>query len=87
MNNFTFNGRHYLQKHGTAMGTKMAPSFANLFLAKFEHDALPNAPYLTHTWLRFLDDIFFIWTEGSDKLKIFVDYLNNLHPTMFTFPY
>ena len=82
MNNFTFNGRHYLQKHGTAMGTKMAPSFANLFLAKFEHDALRNAPYLPHTWLRFLDDIFFIWTEGSDKLKVFVDYLNNLHPTI-----
>ena len=22
-----------------------------------------------------------IWTEGSDRLKIFVDYLNNIHPT------
>ena len=26
MNNFTFNNKHYLQKHGTALGTKMAPS-------------------------------------------------------------
>ena len=60
----------------------MAPSFANLFLAKFEHDALTNSPYLLHTWLRFLDDIFAIWTEGSDKLKVFVHYLNNLHPTI-----
>ena len=25
MNNFTFNDSHYLQIHGTAMGTKMAP--------------------------------------------------------------
>ena len=72
MNIFTFNDKH-LQKHGTAMGTKMAPSFANLFLAKFEHDALNNAPYQPHTWLRFLDDIFVIWIEGSDKLTIFVD--------------
>ena len=40
------------------------------------------ANYLPHTWLRFLDDIFVIWTEGSDKLKVFVDYLNNLHPTI-----
>ena len=40
MNNFTFNGKHYLQIHGTAMGTRMAPSYANLFLAKFETDAL-----------------------------------------------
>ena len=82
MNNFTFNNKHYLKKNGTAMGTKMAPSFANLFLAKFERDALTNASYLPHTWLRFLDDIFVIWTEGSDKLKVFVDYLNNLHPTI-----
>ena len=39
MNNFTFNSKHYLQKHGTAMGTRMAPSYANLFLGKFERDA------------------------------------------------
>ena len=53
MNNFTFNSKHYLQKHGTAMGTKMAPSYANLFLGKFEHDALLNSPYQPHIWLRF----------------------------------
>ena len=23
-----------------------------------------------------------IWTEGSDNLKIFIDYLNNIHPTI-----
>jgi hypothetical protein len=31
-NNFTFNGDHYLQINGTAMGTKMAPSYANIFM-------------------------------------------------------
>ena len=35
------------------MGTKMAPSYANLFLGKFEHDALLNSPYQPHIWLRF----------------------------------
>ena len=61
------------------MGTKMAPSYANLFLGKFEHDALLNSPYQPHIWLRFIDDIFMIWTEGPEKLKIFVDYVNTLH--------
>ncbi|XP_068696962.1 uncharacterized protein [Montipora foliosa] len=42
MNNLTFNDSHYLQIHGTAMGTKMAPSFANLFLGLFEKNALRN---------------------------------------------
>ena len=45
MNNFSFNDNHYLQIHGTAMGTKMAPSYANLFLGFFEANALKNAPF------------------------------------------
>ena len=32
MNNFVFNGEHFVQQHGTAMGTRMAPAFANLFM-------------------------------------------------------
>ena len=59
------------------MGTKMAPSFANL-----ETNALSNAPFHPHTWRRYLDDVFMIWTEGLDHLKIFVYYLNNIHPTI-----
>ena len=65
------------------MGTKMAPSFANLFLGMLETNSLTlNAPWQPHTWWRYIDDIFIIWTEGSDRLKIFVDYLNNIHPTI-----
>ena len=30
-------------------------------------------------WLRYLDDIFFIWTEGEDKLEAFLNRLN-FHP-------
>ena len=82
MNNFTFTDSHYLQIHGTAMGTKMAPSFANLFLGLFEKNALRNAPFQPHTWLRYIDDIFMIWTESPENLKIFIDYLNNIHPTI-----
>ena len=82
MNNFTFNQQHCLQIHGTAMGTKMAPSFAKLFLGMFETNAHTNAPWQPHTWWRYIDDIFMISTEGSDRLKIFVDYLNNIHPTI-----
>ena len=82
MNNFCFNYNHYLQIHGTAMGTKMAPSFANLFLGQFETNALNNAPFKPHTWLRYIDDIFMIWTDGPNNLEIFIDYLNNIHPTI-----
>ncbi|XP_067017350.1 uncharacterized protein [Acropora muricata] len=35
-NSFEFNGKNYLQTHGTAMGTKMAVAFANIFMAEVE---------------------------------------------------
>ena len=58
------------------------PSYANLFLGYFEANALENAPFKPHTWLRYIDDIFMIWTEGLDNLKIFIDCLNNIHSTI-----
>ena len=35
--NFEFNGEHYLQTGGTAMGTSVAPNYANLFMADSKH--------------------------------------------------
>ena len=32
LNNIVFNGINYLQKKGCAMGTKYAPSYANIFM-------------------------------------------------------
>ena len=78
--NFTFNDDHYLQVGGTAMGTGVAPNYANLFMDRFETKALEgwdNKPLL---WLRFIDDIFMIWTHGLDELHKFISYLNSIHP-------
>ena len=33
-------------------------------------------------WLRYIVDIFFIWTEGQDKLEEFLYRLNNFHPNV-----
>ena len=30
-------------------------------------------------WLRFIDDIFALWTHGLDELHLFLDYMNNFH--------
>ena len=34
--NFEFNGEHFLQTGGTAMGIALAPNYANLFMDRFE---------------------------------------------------
>ena len=44
-NNIEFNGKHYHQISGTAMGTKLAPSYANLFMEKLEEDLLSKSQY------------------------------------------
>ena len=42
-NTFIFAGQHYLQTHGTAMGTRMAPSYTNLFMGRLESRILAEA--------------------------------------------
>ena len=41
-----------------------------------------------YVWFRFIDDIFFIWTLGQEKLKGFLDNFNKFHPNLrFTHQY
>ena len=88
INKFTFNDQHFLQIHGTATGTRMAPSYANLLMGKFEQQDIENATYKPFVWRRFIDDIFMVWTEGEEHLKTFISYLNSIHPTIkFTHEY
>ena len=65
--NFKFNKQQYLQVGGTAMGTGAAPNYANLFMDRFETKALDNYPLKPMLWLRFINDIFMIWTHGEDQ--------------------
>lgn len=39
-NDFEFNDEYFLQIKGTAMGKKFAPSYANIFMAEWETEAL-----------------------------------------------
>ena len=58
-NTFQFNNNWYIQKQGTAMGTKMAPAYANIFMAEIEEEILEEFPHI-HLWKRFIDDIILI---------------------------
>ena len=60
LNAFQYQTKYYLQTCGTAMGTKMAPSYANLFMACLEERLLASAPgqLVPEFYKRFIDDIF-----------------------------
>ena len=64
------------------MGTKMAPSYASLFMGKFEEDKLSDYHHQLLIWLRFLDDIFLIWQYSEKELLDFIKYLNGAHPSI-----
>ena len=56
-NNFEFKGKHYLQVQGTAMGTKMAPAYANIFMGRLEGQLLRSISLKPFSWFRFIDDV------------------------------
>lgn len=88
LNNFTFNGEFYLQTQGTAMGTRMAPSYANLFMSDLETRLLTWTTRRPCTWWRYIDDIFAIWEHGQESLTTFLEQINAFHPTIkFTAEY
>ena len=81
-NYFTFNNETYLQISGTAMGTRCAPNYAIIFMAELEEEFLSQTPMKPRIWLRFIDDIFMVWSHGEDELQKMLNELNNFHPTI-----
>ena len=81
-NHFELNSEFYHQLSGTAMGTKLAPSYANLFMTKFEDKYVYTYPLQPQHWKRFIDDFCLIWPHGRNSLTKFIGHLNTVHPTI-----
>lgn len=81
-NDFLFNGKYYLQVHGTAMGKTFAPSYANIYMAAWETTVLPKCPQRPLVYLRYLDDIFGLWSHGMVAFQNFLEILNNHHKSI-----
>ena len=51
-------------------------------MAELEEEILREVELKPYLWWRYIDDIFFIWEHGEEKLKEFIDVLNKKHPTI-----
>ena len=49
-------------------------------MAGLERKIFESGEFNPFVWLRFLDDIFCLWTEGEENLNNFFKYLNEFHP-------
>ena len=64
------------------MGTKMAPSYANIFMHEIEQGFLQTQTIKPLVWKRYIDDIFVIWTASQTQLDEFLLELNQYHHTI-----
>ena len=81
-NIFEQNLSFYKQLKGTAIGTKMAPPYAIIFLGDLEEKIFSDYDISPIVWGRYIDDIFMLRQHGEKDLKKFLEILNSYHPTI-----
>lgn len=64
------------------MGKRFSPAYANIYMADWEESAFLECPKLPIIYLRYLDDIWGIWTHTREDFQHFVTNLNNHHPSI-----
>ena len=65
------------------MGTIRAPGFANIFMSHFERKFIyPFSEGLSLNYLRFINDIFFIWAGSKDQLITFLNDSNTRYKSI-----
>ena len=82
-NAFSFNNQYYLQTSGVAMGSKLGPSYACLFVGHQEQ--LIYETYdgpLPCLIKRYIDDIVGATSLPLADLQNFINYTNNFHPAL-----
>ena len=85
-NFFKFNRDTFQQISGTAIGTKFAPPYACIYMDQVEQKFLATQINQPLIWLRYIDDIFFIWTHGEKELEIFISSFDSFTPNLkFTY--
>ena len=51
-------------------------------MAELEEEILSEIELKPYLWWRYIDDIFFLWENGEEKLKEFIEHLDEKHPTI-----
>ena len=71
---FQYNGKHYKQLHGTAMGSPVSVVVAEIVIQNIEEQALATYSETLPLWLRYVDDT--ITAVHESKIDEFHEHLN-----------
>ena len=67
-----FNERYYIQEWGTAIETRVAPTYANIFMGWLEEKLIKGSKGTSpHLWKRYIDDVFSVWRGTEQELLQF----------------
>ena len=80
LNCFTFSGEIFMQINGVAMGTKMRPNYANLFVGYVEKQIFNQfdgpKPEL---FGRYIDDCLWVTSCTKEELERFIGFVDSFH--------
>ena len=66
----------------TAIGTKSASPYPCIFMDDIQTELLKTQDIKSWFWKKFINNIFFIWTESKESLEKFLKDLNKFHPNL-----
>ena len=79
-NEFTFEKEAYVQKEGTAIGSRMGKNYACTYMGMWEEEVEEKAKEKIgkgpRWWKRFVDDVFGIWKGTKEEFEAFVELCN-----------
>ena len=78
--NFKFTDKQFLQKKGTAIGSKLGANYSGTYMVSWERELLDTSDDQPLVFYRFRDDIIGLWEHGLEKLKKFHNIANKIHP-------
>ena len=70
------------ETHGIAMRTKVAVSFANIFMSAVETEIINKSKIKPLEWKRYIDEVFFLWDTTREETDQFILVANRHHPTI-----
>ena len=83
LNAFSFNGEYYRQIGGVAMGRKMGPSYACLYVGYIEEQIRASyTGFVPQLLKRCIDDVVGCAQCTRYDLEQYIDYVSNFHPAL-----
>ena len=65
------------------MESRIAPTLAIVFMDSLEKQFLTDLGVMQRdAYMRYIDDVFAVWTHGKDSLSEYLNFLNTKHETI-----